>query len=424
MSLFELIAVLLTVSALLGFINARFIRFPTTIGIMLLSLIFSLILVLVGLGAPSVEQFAEKIVSQIDFENVLLDVMLSYLLFAGALHVDLSDLTQQKWAIALMATVGVCLSTFLVGGIAYLLLPLFGFETKLIYCLLFGALISPTDPVAVLGILKKAGVGKSLETKITGESLFNDGVGVVVFLALLGIATGKHELSAGYVAELFAVEALGGIVFGAVVGYAGYLLLKAIDNYQVEVLITLALVTAGYSLASHLHLSGPLAMVVAGLMIGNHGRVMAMSDTTREHLDLFWELIDEILNALLFALIGLELLIVSNQFSVQTFLLGLVMIVAVLLCRSISVTLPILLLKPFRKFSDGAIKMLTWGGLRGGISVALALAVPEEAGRSIFLKITYMVVIFSIAVQGLTVGSLYRSIVRRGERKNLPPTSA
>jgi CPA1 family monovalent cation:H+ antiporter len=413
MSLFELIAVLLVIASLLGYLNIRYLKLPTTIGIMVMSLLMSLILILIGIFVPSVEQFAESIVSQIDFEDALLDVMLSYLLFAGALHVDLSDLARQKWVIALMATVGVVLSTLLVGTAAYFLLPLFGFETKYIYCLLFGALISPTDPVAVLGILKKAGVGKSLETKITGESLFNDGVGVVVFLALLSIATGKHEPSAGYIAELFAVEVLGGIAFGAAIGFIAYYLLHKIDNYQVEVLITLALVTGGYALASHWHLSGPLAMVVAGLMIGNHGRLLAMSDTTRRHLDLFWELIDEILNALLFALIGLELLIVSNQFSLMTFALGLIMIIVALLCRGIAVSVPILVLRPFRRFSDGALKMLTWGGLRGGISVALALALPEEAGRALFLKLTYMIVIFSIAVQGLTVGRLYQSTLRK-----------
>lgn len=417
MTLFELIALLLTIAAVLGYLNARFLKLPTTIGIMLISLGFSLILVIVGLFAPGIEAFAENIVSQIDFEDALLDVMLCYLLFAGALHVDLSDLSQQKWAIALMATIGVVISTFLIGTIAFFLLPLFGFETSYLYCLLFGALISPTDPVAVLGILKKAGVGKSLETKITGESLFNDGVGVVVFLALLGIATGKTELSAAHIGELFAIEVFGGILFGGAIGGIGYFLLKKIDNYQIEVLITLAMVTGGYALASHWHLSGPLAMVVAGLMIGNHGRLLAMSDTTREHLDLFWELIDEILNALLFALIGLELLIVANQFSVETFVLGIIMIVVVLLCRATAVSVPVTVLRPFRRFSDGVIKMLTWGGLRGGISVALALALPEEAGRSIFLKITYMIVIFSIAVQGLTVSRLYRRISRSASPK-------
>ena len=412
MSLFELIALLLSFAALFGYLNTRYLKLPTTIGIMLISLVFSLIFVVVGQFAPAIQLFAADIVGQIDFEDALLDVMLCYLLFAGALHVDLSDLAQQKWAIMLMATVGVILSTFLVGTAAFFLMPVFGFEINYIYCLLFGALISPTDPVAVLGILKKAGVGKSLETKITGESLFNDGVGVVVFLALLGIATGKHEFSAVYIGELFAIEVLGGIVFGAALGLLGYYLLKKIDNYQVEVLITLAMVTGGYALASHLHLSGPLAMVVAGLMIGNHGRLLAMSDTTREHIDLFWELLDEILNALLFALIGLELLVVANQFSVGTFILGVIMIVVVLLCRAAAVSVPIMALRPFRGFSEGVIKMMTWGGLRGGISVALALALPEEAGRGIFLKITYMIVIFSIAVQGLTVGRLYRRINR------------
>lgn len=410
MSLFELVAVLLSVAAILGYVNQRFLKLPTTIGIMLLSLLGSLALVIVGLFVPSIEQVAENIVGQIDFEELLLEVMLCYLLFAGALHVDLSDLAEQKWPIALMATVGVVISTVLVGLAAYVLLPLFGFETKLIYCMLFGALISPTDPVAVLGILKKAGVGKDLKTKITGESLFNDGVGVVVFLALLAIATGKSEASPGAIAELFAVEVLGGIAFGAALGFLGYFLLRRIDNYQVEVLITLAMVTGGYALAMHWHLSGPLAMVVAGLMIGNHGRLLAMSKTTRKHLDLFWELVDEILNALLFALIGLELLIVANQFSLATFALGLVMIVVVLLCRGTAVAIPLTVLRPFRQFSRGALPMLTWGGLRGGISVALALALPAEADRGLFLKLTYMIVIFSIAVQGLTVGKLYRKV--------------
>jgi CPA1 family monovalent cation:H+ antiporter len=264
----------------------------------------------------------------------------------------------------------------------------------------------------VLGILKKANVGKSLETKIVGESLFNDGVGVVIFLALLGIANGGHDVSVAYIGEMFLVEVLGGIAFGAGIGFLAYYLLKRIDNYQVEVLITLAVVTGGYALASYWHLSGPLAMVVAGLMIGNHGRLLAMSDTTRKHLDLFWELIDEIFNALLFALIGLELIIVANQFSLNTFLLGFVMIILVLLARAIAVSIPVTILRPFRKFSEGTVKMLTWGGLRGGISIALALALPEEAGRSIFLKITYMIVIFSITAQGLTVGKLYSRISR------------
>lgn len=420
MSLFQLIAVVLAIAALFGYLNVRYLKLPTTIGIMLISMGFSLLLILLGQFVPSIEIVAESIIGQIDFEGVLLDVMLSYLLFAGALHVDLSDLAKQKWVIAMMATVGIIISTALIGTATYILMPLFGLETKFIYCLLFGALISPTDPVAVLGILKKAGVGKSLETKITGESLFNDGVGVVVFLALLGIATGEQEFSAAHIGEMFLVEVLGGIAFGVAIGFLGYYLLKKIDNYQIEVLITLAVVTGGYALASYWHLSGPLAMVVAGLMIGNHGRLLAMSDTTREHLDLFWELIDEILNALLFALIGLELIVVANQFSLNTFLLGFVMIIVVLASRAIAVSIPVTILKPFRKFSEGAIKMLTWGGLRGGISIALALALPEEAGRSIFLKLTYIIVIFSITAQGLTVGKLYARINRSNTPSDEP----
>ncbi len=413
MSIFESIALLLGVAALLGYLNTRYLKLPTTIGIMTLSLLFSLLLVGVGLVFPAIEAVADEIVGRFDFEDALLDVMLCYLLFAGALHVDLSDLAKQKWAIGLMATAGVLVSTLLVATATWFLLPLFGIETRWIHCLLFGALISPTDPVAVLGILKQAGVGKNLETKITGESLFNDGIGVVVFLALLAIATGRHEPSVGFIAELFAVEVLGGLGFGAAIGFVGYSLLRRIDNYQVEVLITLAMVTGGYALASRWHLSGPLAMVVAGLMIGNHGRVLAMSDTTREHLDLFWEMIDEILNAVLFALIGLELLIISDQFSVATFVLGLLMIAVTLASRAVAVSIPVALLRPFRSFSDGVVRMLTWGGLRGGISVALALSLPEEAGRGLFLKLTYMVVIFSIAVQGLSVGRLYQRIQRR-----------
>ncbi|MDF1753143.1 MAG: sodium:proton antiporter [Verrucomicrobiales bacterium] len=419
MSIFELVAIILTISAVLGFINQRFFKLPTTIGIMLISLGFSLILVLLGQVIPGIADGATSLVNQIDFREALLDVMLSYLLFAGALHVNLLDLAKQRRIIALMSTMGVIISTFLVGGCVYFLLPLFGIEVKFIYCLLFGSLVSPTDPVAVLGILKKAGVNKELETKITGESLFNDGIGVVVFLAILGIASGEHELSVGHIAHLFAVEALGGVILGAALGGVCYYMLKTIDNYQIEVLVTLALVTGGYALALAIHVSGPLAMVVAGLMIGNQGRAFAMSDKTRGHLDLFWELIDEILNALLFALIGLELILVAQSFHGSWFFIGLLTIIVVLLCRLVAVSIPVYTLKPFRKFSEGSIRMLTWGGLRGGISIALALALPKDMGeiRDLFLTMTYFVVIFSIAVQGLTVGKLYQSFGRTKKGK-------
>jgi len=423
MSLFELSAILLAIAATLGYLNARYLKLPTTIGIMLIALVFSVVLIVLSRFIPAVDDAAHALVEQIDFHEALLEVMLSYLLFAGALHVNLDDLRQQKFVIAGMATFGVIVSTFAIGSTFYFLLPLFGFDLRFIDCLLFGALISPTDPVAVLGILKKAKVPKSLETKITGESLFNDGVGVVIFLALLGIATGKHEPSAGHIAHLFGVEVIGGIAFGAVLGYIGYRLIKSIDNYQIEVLITLAMVTGGYSLASNLHTSGPLAMVVAGLMIGNRGRTLAMSDTTRRHLDLFWELIDEILNALLFALIGLEVLVIA--FTGKTLLLGLIAIPLVLIARFIAVSIPVTALRPFRHFSHGVLPMLTWGGLRGGISVALALSLPESSGRSLFLTLTYVVVIFSISVQGMTVSKLYRRVAESGPNpEDEPPTSA
>lgn len=412
MTSFELIGLLLSVAAVLGYLNLRFIRLPTTIGIMLLSLAASLTLIGLGLFAPGISEWASQLVAQIDFRTVLLDVMLSYLLYAGALHVKFSDLHDQKWAIGVMATAGVLISTFFVGGGAYFLFGLFGYEVPFIHCLLFGALISPTDPVAVLGLLKKARVARSLETKITGESLFNDGIGVVIFLALLSISNGSGDVSPASIGKLFGVEVLGGLALGGWLGWMSYSLLRRIDNYQVEILITLAVVTGGYSLALALHLSGPLAMVVAGLMTGNQGRALAMSKSTRKHLDLFWELVDEILNALLFALIGLELLVVADQFSWKTFALGAAAIVMVLACRAAAISVPIFGLSFFRKFEKGTIAMLTWGGLRGGISVALVLSLPPGDGRELLLKITYMIVIFSIAVQGLTVGKLYRRINR------------
>lgn len=274
----------------------------------------------------------------------------------------------------------------------------------MIYCLLFGALISPTDPIAVLGILKKAGVPESLETKITGESLFNDGVAVVVFLIFLEIATGTHEITAALILGLFVKEALGGVIFGLLIGWIAYWMLKSIDNYQVEVLITLALVTGGFALADALHISGPIAIVVAGLLIGNHGRLLAMSDTVRDHLDTFWELVDEVLNAVLFVLLGLEVLVLT--FTREYFIAGIALIPLLLMARFISVGWPVLILKRFRTFSPHVIKILTWGGLRGGISVALALSLPPGKYREAILSITYMIVTFSIIVQGLTIGRL------------------
>ena len=404
MHLLDIIALLITVTALFSFLNYRYLGLPTTIGVMLIGLVVSLSLVgLENLGV-GVAFHAEALLSGIDFSTTLMNGMLSFLLFAGALHVDLNDLAVQKWPIATLATGGVVISTLIVGFLSRWLFVAVGLDLPLIYCLLFGALISPTDPIAVLALLRSAGVSKRLETKITGESLFNDGVGVVIFLLLLGIAAGGTQVTAGSVLALFATEALGGALYGVALGGVAYWMLKQVDNYQVEVLITLATVAGGYALAHSLHVSGPIAMVVAGLLIGNQGRRWAMSDTTREHLDTFWELIDEMLNTVLFVLIGLEILLIS--FKPSYLMAGGVAVVIVLFARLVSVGLPISIMKPFRDASPDAIKILTWGGLRGGISVALALSLPLGAERDAIVTITYCVVVFSILVQGLTIGRL------------------
>jgi CPA1 family monovalent cation:H+ antiporter len=326
------------------------------------------------------------------------------------LHVDLERLSNQKWVITSLATVGLLISTFLVGVSSWLILGVLGFHIDLIWCLLFGSLISPTDPIAVLAILKTAGAPESLETKIAGESLFNDGVAVVVFIVLLSIATGGGEATVAHIAALFVEEAVGGAVFGLAIGYLAFLMLRSVDNYTVEILITLALVTGGYAVAGAIHVSGPIAMVVCGLLIGNHGRALAMSDKTREHLDTFWELVDEILNAVLFVLIGFEVLVLS--FSSDIIIAGVIMIFVILLARFISVGIPVTLLRASHQFTNGVISILTWGGLRGGISVALALSLPPGEARNIILPITYVVVVFSILVQGLTVGRLIKHHVK------------
>lgn len=407
MTIFSIIALLLTFAAILSFINYRFVKLPTTIGLMTMSLLLSLILIMLNKMGLKFEHQAQEILHTVDFENTLLHGMLSFLLFAGALHVNLDDLAQQKTVIGLLTTIGLIISTFLVGILSWYLFEMLGLTIPFIYCLLFGALISPTDPIAVLGILKKAGAPKSLETKIVGESLFNDGVAVVIFLILLKIADGGEAVSSKTVALLFASEALGGILLGFVTGYITYWMLKQVDNYQVEVLLTLALATGGYALAETLHVSAPITIVVAGLFIGNHGRLFAMSQKTRLHLDTFWELVDEVLNAILFVLIGLEVLVLT--FTKLYFAAGLIAIPLVLFSRFISVTIPVFILKPFRDFSPKAVRILTWGGLRGGISVAMALALPANEVRPLLLATTYSVVIFSIIIQGLTLNKLIHS---------------
>ncbi len=408
MELFDILAIVISLTAGFAYLNHRFVGLPVTIGVMVIALLASVLLQIIDLAGFHISDHAARWLSTIDFNATLLHGMLSYLLFAGALHVKLDDLHDQKWTIGILATVGTVVSTFLVGTITWWVLGLLGVSLSFIMCLVFGALISPTDPIAVLGILKNAKAPKSLEVKITGESLFNDGVGVVIFLVLAEIATGTHEPTAGHIAGLFAQEAIGGTIFGLALGALGYGLLKSIDQYQVEVIITLALVTGGYALANALHLSGPIAIVVAGLVIGNQGRKFAMSEKTREHLDVFWELLDEILNAVLFVLIGLEVLVLT--FTQEYLLASLALIPLILLCRLVAIGLPMSMLRRVRTFSPGAVWLMTWGGLRGGISVALALSLPASPERDVILAITYAVVVFSIVVQGLTMEKLVKRL--------------
>lgn len=403
MSFFEIIAILTSLAAVFGFLNSRLIKLPTTIGIMIIALAFSLLLIAVGGALPAVRQWGEHLLQGIDFSQALMHGMLGFLLFAGALHVNLDDLLGQYKVIASLATIGVLISTLVVGTMLWLLLGLTPVTMTYGHCLLFGALISPTDPIAVLSILKTSRVPKSLETKITGESLFNDGVGVVIFMVIFGILSGGQS-SVGHVIGLLLKEAGGGALFGFGFGYLAYRMLRVIDDYQVEVMITLALVSGGYVLAELLHLSAPIAMVVAGLLIGNKGRQFAMSEGTRRNLDTFWELLDSALNGVLFTLIGIEIMVVD--FSPMSVTLGMGAICIVLLGRLCSVAVPIVFLSRWRTFSPKVIRILTWGGLRGGISVALALSLPGGTERDLILIMTYMVVVFSIVVQGLSINRL------------------
>jgi CPA1 family monovalent cation:H+ antiporter len=401
MSVFQVIAVLLTLTALFSYLNYRFIRLPTTIGVMLIALIASLALIALQHFGFSIGPMAGRVLQSVDFGQTLLQGMLSFLLFAGALHINLNDLAEQKWVITVLAVVGVLISTFVFGTVIYLVIAWLNLKLSYAWCLLFGALISPTDPIAVLGVLKSAKVPKSLEIQIAGESLFNDGIGVVVFLVLYEIAVRGDQPSFTHISTVFLEEAVGGAVVGLLLGWITYRLLKAVDQYQVEVLLTLALVAGGYALASAMHTSGPIAIVCAGVLIGNHGRRFAMSDTTREHLDTFWELVDEILNALLFVLIGLEVLVLT--FTYDLLFAGLLAIPAILFARWVSVGAPVLVMSRWQKFQPGTVTIMTWGGLRGGISVALALSLPVGSERELVLAMTYVLVVFSILVQGLTI---------------------
>ncbi len=401
MSIFSLIALLFTLTAIFAYLNHQFIHLPPTVGLMGLSLLFSLALIGAGeLGLP-LQSWAAATVAGVNFSEALLKGMLSFLLFAGALHVDLDELRDQKFAVATLATFGVLISTMLVGAATWLLFRGLGIGMPLLACLTFGALISPTDPIAVMGLLKQSKAPISLSTKIAGESLFNDGVGIVVFVMMFRLmADGRKGFSWGETGLLLLREVGGGLGLGLALGGLCFLMLKSVDNYQVEVMLTLALVSGGYQLTSALHASGPLAIVVAGLLIGNYGRSLAMSDLTRKNLDNFWELLDEILNGILFVLIGLEVLLLKLN---PTYLLAAVLVVPIVLAaRLASLTLPALVLRLIRQ-GRFSVSLLTWGGLRGGISIALALTLPAGQARDVLLVATYGVVAFSVLVQAATM---------------------
>ena len=409
MEFFGILSLLTILAAIFGYINTKYIKMPHTIGMMLIACVFSGLVFLAEFFSPDLKITVNDFIGKIDFKTVLLDVMLSFLLFAGALHTNFEKLREYKWPILSFATLGVLVSTFLVGGFVYGLFYLFGMDVKFIYCLLFGALISPTDPIAVLGILKKAGVPKNLEIKIVGESLFNDGVGVVVFLTIFNIASageGHHDDS---IVMLFVQEVLGGLALGLIAGWITWRLMRKIDDWEVEVMITLALVMGVHWIAQSLHLSGPLAVVAAGLLVGTEQvRNSSMSEETENYIDKFWELVDTYLNAILFVLIGLEILILPNNGTYV--LLGLIIVPIVLLSRFLSLYPAVAIFNKYLDFVPRTATIMTWGGLRGGISIALALSLTSEMENELFLMITYVVVVFSILIQGLTISKLVAAL--------------
>jgi len=411
MDYFAIATILIVLSAVFGYINVKFIKLPDTIGLMVITILFTLAVFALSFFDDTLLEKEKELITQIDFETVLLDIMLSFLLFAGALHTNFQRLKNHRKPIFIFATLGTLISTFLAGIFVYFVLNFLNFNIDFIYCLLFGALISPTDPIAVLGIMKNVGAPKKLETKIVGESLFNDGVGVVIFLTIYQIAKGGSEISFFHIAELFLVEVIGGIALGLAIGWVTYRLLKSIDDYDIEVIITLAAVMGGTLIAQHFHLSAPLAMVTAGLIVGNDTmRESSMSEITEQYVDKFWELIDILLNTILFVMIGMEILVLT--FNGKYILAGFLIIPVLLFARYLSLMLPIKIYAKKLDFVPRTNLIMTWGGLRGGISIALALSLTQIMQRDLFLVITYIVVVFSIIVQGLTLGKLIKRFTK------------
>jgi CPA1 family monovalent cation:H+ antiporter len=411
MDILMLITILVAVCALFSYINIRFLKLPPTIGLMLISLACSLLVIAEGKISASFHHHVEEMVRSINFSQTLLNIMLGFLLFSGSLHVSLKQLKAQRGAVISFSTLSVALSLFFFGSIMWYVFKLFGFPVDFIYCLWFGALVSPTDPIAVIGILKKSNMPKEIETTINGESLFNDGVGVVFFVTIGQIIQrGLENLSSLDVLLLFGREVFGGIILGIVLGYATIYFIRKIDHYQTEVLISLALVMVCGEVAQLLHVSGPLAVIVVGLILGNKLGETGMSEISRDYFNKFWELIDDFLNAILFVLIGLQMVLMD--FITNYIVIGLLAIVLLLLCRYLSLRLPIFFLKDKKMYNDSTALIMTWGGLRGGLSIALTLSLPEGPYKEMFVSITYIIVIFSIIVQGLTTGKLVKALYK------------
>lgn len=405
MELYYSFSILIVLAALFSYINLRFLKLPSTIGIMLIAMVVSVGMVASGRTYPLLLSRFSEVFSSVNFTEVMMGAMLNFLLFAGAIHISMHDLRKQRVPIIIFSTLGVIISTIVVGILIYYVFVIFELPVPFIQCLMFGALISPTDPIAVIGILKKAGIRKSLEIKVAGESLFNDGVAVLLFSLLLQLAQGSEvDLTFKHITGLFVQETGGGLFMGLLLGYIGSRGIRRINDYNVTVMITLAIVMGGYLIARYLHISSPLTMVAAGLVIGNYGKATAMSMADKDYLDKFWELIDEILNAMLFLIIGFELMLIPDL--QQYWRIGLIAIAIVLLSRFISIWIPIRFIPNIGKFDRKTITILVWGGLRGGVSVALALTIDDHLHQHLFISITYYVVVFSILVQGLTIGKL------------------
>jgi CPA1 family monovalent cation:H+ antiporter len=412
MSVLQIIGLVVTLVAVFGYFNERVVKLPDVIGITAIGVVVSIAAVVLASLDPRAAAAVRATASGIDFPGLLLHGVLGLLLFAGSLQINVTDIAREKWLILVLATCGVVLSTVIVGGLFFVGTQWLGLGISLLHCLLFGALISPTDPVAVLAILKRAGVPKSLETRIAGESLFNDGTGVVVFLTLLGLDSGSANFDIGSTALLFATEVVGGTAFGLATGYVAFVMMRRIDSYPVEILITIALATGGYAAAEALQVSAPIAVVLMGLIVGNRGKREAMSDETQQRLFDFWEIVDQLLNLLLFGLVGLEMMVLT--FSAVQAAAAALGIAIVLGSRLVSVAAPIWAAPRLRPFRKAAITIMTWGGLRGGISIALALSLPDLPGRETLVSTTYAIVIFSILVQALTL--------RRIASRVLPPS--